>query len=968
MWFYYFITAAAAGTFELLQTFITGSPRLSVIIFNKSSKMSERTPLLHYRLTTSAGPEPSAVSDCTGPASGRSTNRKLGVVFGVIIPTLLSMFSVVVFLRVGFVVGQAGLCHSIAMFLVAYFIITMTVLSICAISTNGALDAGGAYYMISRALGPEFGGSIGIMFFLANVCGCALYVLGLVEAIVFTFGEPEERSAAAPGPLQVLPSGYWWSLLYGTVLLFLCFIVCLVGANIYAKATFIIFIIVVTVLALIFISFFIAEPTVVVLPDTSLMNDDNMRTANYTGFWLHTLEGNLFSDYTVDYTTGAMMSFSRVFAVLFNGCTGIMAGSNMSGDLKNPSYSIPRGTLAAVVTTYITYNLLSLMSAWTCDRYLLQRDYSFLGTINIWPPMVTVGIYSSAVSAAMSNLIGASRILYALSKDNLLGGALTLAKRTSQSGNPWVSVLISWLLVQVVLFAGKLNTIAGIVTIFFLLVYAAVNLACLALEWASAPNFRPSFRCFTWHTCTLGFLGCLVMMFLISSVYAFASMAFMLILLMLIHYLGPISNWGYISQALIFHQVRKYLLLLDVRKDHVKFWRPQVLLMVANPRSCTGLMTFINDLKKSGLYVLGHVKLGSLDGLPSDPLRSCYDSWLCLVDHLKIKAFVNLTLSESVRHGVQNLLFISGFGGMRPNTLILGFYDDCAPEDNLSGQILPSTGLDVDKTCSTTDPGQQPAPFFPAVRGAEEPKDLKEVEYVSIIADAVKMGKNVALARYFNQFSREEVLGLRKKLGGPPAGLFVDVWPLNLLHPDGHGYVNICSLFLLQLACVLHETRAWNQARLRLFLCVEAGCRLQKDEKQKIQRMLKELRISAQVQAVAWDQVVALHWQRQGAKGRGNMNLQDDEKRLRREGEEEDCIQRFPSNTSRLTDEFICAVNSLIHRHDSPKPAVRFLYLPHPPADRSFYHSYLHQIDLLSRDLGPTLLVHGVTPVITTDF
>ncbi|XP_024130183.1 solute carrier family 12 member 9 [Oryzias melastigma] len=927
--------------------------------------MTEKTHLLRHGLTSGAAPDPLTESELSGLQRGREA-PKLGVMFGVVIPTLLSMFSVVVFLRVGFVVGQAGLYHSISMFMVAYFIITMTVLSVCAISTNGALHAGGAYYMISRALGPEFGGSIGIMFFLASVCACALYILGLVEAIMTTFGVPEESAAVAAGH-QVLPSGYWWCLLYGTVLLFLCFIVCLVGAHIYAKATFLIFIVVVTVLASVFISFFVLEPTVVILPDTFHVNTTSPATANYTGVWLRTLEGNLFPHYTVDYTTGDLMSFATVFAVMFNGCTGIMAGSNMSGDLKNPGYSIPRGTLAAVLATFIIYNLISLLSALTCDRYLLQRDYSFLGDINVWPPMVTVGIYSSAMSAAMSSLIGASRILYALSKDNLFGVFLVVAKKTSRSGNPWVSVLISWLFVQVVLFAGKLNTIAGIVTIFFLLVYAAVNLACLALEWASAPNFRPSFRFFTWHTCTLGILGCLVMMFLISPIYAFASIVFMLLLLMLIHYLGPISNWGYITQALIFHQVRKYLLMLDARKDHVKFWRLQVLLMVANPRSSTRLMSFVNDLKKSGLYVLGHVKLGSLDGLPSDPLQSYYDSWLSLVDHLKIKAFVNFTLADSVRHGVQNLLFISGFGGMRPNTLILGFYDDCIPQDNLCSDLLLSDeGLDT--VCPIINPGQHLSPFFPDVRGAEEPKELREEEYVSVIADAVKMGKNVILARYFNQFDRQEVLGLGKGIGGQSGkGTFIDVWPLDLLQPGSLGYVSISSLFLLQLASVLHEVRAWNQARLRLFLCVEAGGRLQEEEEVRLRRTLTELRITAQVQKVAWDNVVRLHWQRRG----GEENLveypQTDEERLRRRSEKDDCVQSCRSDASPTPDEYTSAVNSLIFRHSSPQTAVRFLYLPHPPSDARRYGVYLRQLDLLSRDLGPTLLVHGITPVVTTD-
>lgn len=311
---------------------------------------------------------------------------------------------------------------------------------------------------------------------------------------------------------------------------------------------------------------------------------------------------------------------------------------------------------------------------------------------------------------------------------------------------------------------------------------------------------------------------------------------------------------------------------------------------------------------------------------------------------------------------------------MRPNTLVLGFYDDCTPQDHLQGKILLSTGYGLDAVSPSIDPREQRSPCFPSVRGAEEPKDLQEEEYVSVIADALKMGKNVTLARYFNQFNREEVLGSGRKVRGHRSmtGPFVDVWPLNLLRPDCSGYVDICSLFLLQLAGVLCETRAWSQARLRLFLCVEAGCSLKVEEETKLQVMLKELRISAQVQMVTWDEVVSLHWQRQGGRERENPveSAQNEDRRDGNEeegAEKEDDIQHFPNNAAQLTDEYICAVNSLIRRHGAPQPAVRFLYLPRPPADTSRYRAYLHHVDLLSRDLGPTLLIHGVTPVVTTD-
>uniref|UniRef100_H2Y8I8 Amino acid permease/ SLC12A domain-containing protein n=1 Tax=Ciona savignyi TaxID=51511 RepID=H2Y8I8_CIOSA len=561
------------------------------------------------------------------------------------------------FLRMGFIVGQAGMLESLAMLVLAYAIIGFTVLSICAISTNGAIEGGGAYFMISRALGPEFGGSIGLMFFLANVASTALYIFGLVEAMLSFFG-PEGQLVP-----NIFEHGKWWSYLYGSIILLVCLIVCVVGADIYAKTTFLIFVVVMVCIASIFISLHLKKNYYSLYhPVTIFLSLQFPCKTKYSSTYAH---------FTIDYTTSVPQNFIKVFAVLFNGCTGIMAGANMSGDLKNPSRSIPVGTISACIITFLVYMALIILISATTPRILLFCNYSFLLTINLWSPFVAIGVFASSLSAALSCLIGASRILYALARDDLFG----MWGVTTSSGNPIVAVLFSWFLVQMTLFIGQVNTIAPIVTIFFLISYAATDLACLALEWASAPNFRPTFKLFTWHTCVLGFISCVVMMFLVQALYTSISVVVLIVLLIIIHYRVPTSSWGYISQALIFHQVRKYMLMLDVRKEHVKFWRPQILLMIKNPRTSCQLIRFINSIKKSGLYVLGNVTIGSLAEMSSDQLSPQYNHWLNLVDEIGVKAFVELTLSKSVREGTEHLLRISGLGGMKPNTLVLGFHD-----------------------------------------------------------------------------------------------------------------------------------------------------------------------------------------------------------------------------------------------------------------------------------------------------
>eukprot|EP00069_Balaena_mysticetus_P002829 bmy_16125T0 len=1021
---------------------------------------SENSPLLAYRLLGEEGVSFPA-NGAGGP--GGASARKLSTFLGVVVPTVLSMFSIVVFLRIGFVVGHAGLLQALAMLLVAYFILALTVLSVCAIATNGAVRGGGAYFMISRTLGPEVGGSIGLMFYLANVCGCAVSLLGLVETMLDVFG----ADATGSSGLRILPQGYGWNLLYGSLLLGLVGGVCTLGAGLYARASFLTFLLVSGSLASVLVSFVAVRPRDIPLTPRPGPNGSSLppQVGHFTGFNSSTLKANLGAGYAKDYTTGATMTFASVFAVLFNGCTGIMAGANMSGELKDPSRAIPLGTIVAVAYTFFIYILLFFLSSFTCDRILLQEDYGFFQAISLWSPLVLTGIYATSLSASMSSLIGASRILHALAQDNLFGVILAPAKVVSQGGNPWGAVLYSWGLVQVSFplqaaltltvcppwlhsrdqegldahwetclkrqdvlawdrergawmnaqplgpcaagapgwegeHAGRCGhclLLGGLCCRGPVLPEPRVGLgpqlpvsegdACVlrereggmgrpgtkreeaadGVEWLavgaalsvlpslSAPS--PTFSLFSWHTCLLGVASCLLMMFLISPGAAGGSLLLMGLLSALLTARGGPSSWGYVSQALLFHQVRKYLLRLDVRKDHVKFWRPQLLLLVGNPRGALPLLRLANQLKKGGLYVLGHVTLGDLDSLPSDPVQPQYGAWLSLVDRAQVKAFVDLTLSPSVRQGAQHLLRISGLGGMKPNTLVLGFYDDAAPQDHFLTDPAFSEPADG------TQEGGSPAlsTLFPPPRALGSPRALSPQDYVATVADALKMNKNVVLARACGALPPER---LSRGSGGTSQLHHVDVWPLNLLRPrGGPGYVDVCGLFLLQMATILGMVPAWHSARLRIFLCL--GPREAPGAAEgRLRALLSQLRIRAQVQEVVW--------------GEGAASSQEPE-----EEEEGDFVNGRRGDAE--AEALACSANALVRAQqgrgggggpggpeggdgeEGPATALTFLYLPRPPADPARYPRYLALLEILSRDLGPTLLIHGVTPVTCTD-
>lgn len=300
---------------------------------------------------------------------------------------------------------------------------------------------------------------------------------------------------------------------------------------------------------------------------------------------------------------------------------------------------------------------------------------------------------------------------------------------------------------------------------------------------------------------------------------------------------------------------------------------------------------------------------------------------------------------------------------MKPNTLVLGFYDDEVPQDH----FLTDPAFSEANVSSAEGGDPALGTLFPPPRAPGSPRALSPQDYVATVADALKMNKNVVLARACGALPPER-LGQGSR--GASKAHQVDVWPLNLLRPrGGPGYVDVCGLFLLQMATILGMVPAWHSARLRIFLCL--GPREAPGAAEgRLRALLSQLRIRAEVREVPWGDGAA------SASASASTGARGEEEE---EGEEEEGDFVNGTRGDAEAEALALNANAMLRAQqgrggsdggggpEGPATALTFLYLPRPPADPARYPRYLALLDTLTRDLGPTLLIHGVTPVTCTD-
>jgi amino acid transporter/soluble cytochrome b562 len=547
----------------------------------------------------------------------------LGTFPGVFTPSILTILGIILFLRLGYVVGSAGLGRALLIICLANIISVLTSMSLAAMATNLRVKVGGHYYLISRTLGVEFGGAIGIVLFLAMSVSIAFYCIGLGEAVASMI---PNAGGALPQIIAVL------------VILFLSIFAWL-GADWATRLQYV----VMSILAASLISF-------------------------YIGGFVH-FDGGLLARNWAAPAVGP--SFWMLFAIFFPAVTGFTQGVSMSGDLKEPSKSIALGTFAAVGISIVIYLTVAVVFAAAMPKEALSGDYHAMWHVAVIGWLISAGVIAGTFSSAMASLLGAPRILQSLAQDRIFPLLFPFAKGAGAVQNPRRGVLLSAGIAMATVGLGNLNVIAPVVSMFFLISYGLLNYATFYEARGASPSFRPTFRWFQHRLCLLGALGCLGVMLAIDMVSSAIAVA---VLFGIHQYLqrtaGP-ARWADSKRSYHFQLMREHLFAIPGEPEHPRDWRPQLLVFSDDPPRRRNLLRFASWIEgDSGLTTVVKIVVGQGKKVYQQRAEAEAE-FREEIEELGLKAFAKVVVAPDFGIGAQTLFQSFGIGPVHANTILV---------------------------------------------------------------------------------------------------------------------------------------------------------------------------------------------------------------------------------------------------------------------------------------------------------
>ncbi len=579
-------------------------------------------------------PLASVLNKIRGLSSRPQKIKKFGTFGGVFTPDVLTILGVIMYLRLGWVVGNAGFLGTVVIILLAKSVTICTGLSMSSITTNIKIGAGGAYSIISKSLGLEAGGSIGIPFYISLTLSAALYIIGFTE-----------------GWLRVFPhhSPFMVSSLAWLVLLLVSY----TSAHFAIKVQYLIM----TIIVISLVSFFLT-PSQPVAHFTLLGKFEN------AGFW-------------------------KVFAIFFPAVTGIMAGANLSGDLKEPRRAIPLGTLSSIIVTMFIYVLIAYVSARISTPAELRTNQMILVDKALWGPAVIAGIMGATLSSALGSMVGAPRVLQALAEQKTVPFHQFFAAKT-KANEPRNAVIFTGIIIEISLLLGNLDFLASLITMFFLITYGMLNLVVFIQQSMKIISFRPTFKVPKFVP-LIGALGCLFIMFLINPVFSFVALTSIVILYFWLERRGLKSSWGDIRGGLFLVLAERASRLAMKYPRHQISWKPDLLVPIDNPKIWSGPLLFIRNIT----YPSGSIFAFTVKNNKLEEVQKSLDDLVVPLENEDILVNGTIIEDDNFLHGARLVMQTLKASAFRPNVLFLTLGKDKKKDETIDTLVSEAGKQDL---------------------------------------------------------------------------------------------------------------------------------------------------------------------------------------------------------------------------------------------------------------------------------
>ncbi|SDL39073.1 transporter, cation-chloride cotransporter (CCC) family [Geoalkalibacter ferrihydriticus] len=566
---------------------------------------------------------------------------RLGTFAGVFTPSILTILGIILFLRTGYVVGSAGLLQILLIIGLANIISIFTSLSLSAIATNLKVKGGGDYYLISRTLGFEFGGAIGIVLFLAQAVSIAFYCIGFGEALAMA------AFASTPG---VSPR------LIALAAVAFLFVFAWMGADWASRFQFLVMGLLVAALA----SFFVGGA---LQWNPTTLSANLSAPADGLPFWV-------------------------LFALFFPAVTGFTQGVSMSGDLQDSSRSLPLGTLLAVGVSMMVYLGAAVIFSGALSNQELTRDYQAMSRIALFPGLITAGVIAATLSSAMASFLGAPRILQALAADRIFPRLDFFAQGAGPANNPRRAIVLAGGIACLTIALGNLNVVAPVVSMFFLVSYGLLNYATYYEADTESPSFRPAFRWFHKRLSLIGALACLGIMLAIDPATGIIAVAILLAIYQYLRRTADPARWADSRRAHELQRIREGLLGIKATPEHPRDWRPQILAFTQDAHRRPRLLRLAAWLEGgSGLTTLVTLLQGK-DLLLAKQKEQLQVELRGDIKEHNPAAFPLVLTTPDGEIAVHTLLQTHGIGPLRVNTILLNWIEPEQGEDLKMRQVL----------------------------------------------------------------------------------------------------------------------------------------------------------------------------------------------------------------------------------------------------------------------------------------